>query len=252
MYVCHGTLRDIAMHLIAPDAQFAGASAVIGINIQSTRRSVRYGIGLAVLGSDHWVWTDVPAQGTATVHMAFKPERRGLHRVPALAYLVLEKTAREVAKLIIPSQDGAETRKTINYVLTELLRNVVQHSRDDQGGIVGAQLMRKGGAGYRESAVQVVVVGTALSAFGKSGADKSCWFVSTAPISISCGMPDCCCGASKAAGAIKKAASSGCCARVFKYVSSTEPLGGGASVSIDIMDRQTRCSIASASSSFTA
>ena len=48
------------------------------------RRSVRYGIGLAVLGSDHWVWTDVPAQGSATVHVAFKPGRRGLHRVPTL------------------------------------------------------------------------------------------------------------------------------------------------------------------------
>ena len=84
MHVCHGTLRGLTMNLIAPDAQFAGASAVIGINLQSRRRSTRHGIGLAVLGSGHWVWTDVPAQGTATVHIAFKPERRGLHRVPAL------------------------------------------------------------------------------------------------------------------------------------------------------------------------
>jgi uncharacterized protein (DUF58 family) len=84
MHVCHGTLRGMTMHLIAPDAQFAGASAVIGINLQSTRRSIRYGIGLAVVGSDQWVWTDVPAQGMATVHMAFKPGRRGLHRVPTL------------------------------------------------------------------------------------------------------------------------------------------------------------------------
>jgi uncharacterized protein (DUF58 family) len=84
MYVCHDTLRGITMHLIAPDAQFSGASAVIGINLQSTRRSVRYGIGVAVLGSDQWAWTDVPAQGMATVHVAFKPERRGLNRVPTL------------------------------------------------------------------------------------------------------------------------------------------------------------------------
>ena len=84
MHVCHGTLRGITMNLIAPEAQFAGASAVIGINLQSQRRTIRHGIGLAVLGSDHWVWTDVPAQGMATVHIAFQPERRGLHRVPAL------------------------------------------------------------------------------------------------------------------------------------------------------------------------
>lgn len=84
MHICHGTLRGITISLIAPDAQFSGASAIIGINLQSNRRSIRHGIGLAIMGSGHWVWTDVPAQGIATVHIAFKPERRGLHRVPVL------------------------------------------------------------------------------------------------------------------------------------------------------------------------
>ena len=84
MHVCHGTLRGITMTLIAPDAQFAGASVTIGINILSQRRSPRYGIGLAVLGTDHWSWTDVPAQGSAKVQIAFQPPRRGLHPVPAL------------------------------------------------------------------------------------------------------------------------------------------------------------------------
>ena len=84
MHVCHATLRGLTMHLIAPEPQFVGASAVIAINLTSERRSVRYGIGLAVLGTDHWSWTDVPAQGSVTVHVAFKPERRGLHRVPTL------------------------------------------------------------------------------------------------------------------------------------------------------------------------
>ena len=84
MHVCHGTLRGLTMHLIAPPAQFAGASASIGINIQSQRKSIRHGIGVAVLGSGHWVWTDVPAQGGATVHVAVKLERRGLQRVPSL------------------------------------------------------------------------------------------------------------------------------------------------------------------------
>ncbi|MES2880418.1 MAG: DUF58 domain-containing protein [Pseudomonadota bacterium] len=84
MHVCHGTLRGLTMNLIATHAQYAGASAIIGINIQSQRRSIRHGIGLAVLGTDHWVWTDVPAQGSTTVHVAFTPERRGLHRVPSL------------------------------------------------------------------------------------------------------------------------------------------------------------------------
>lgn len=84
MHLCHGTLRGITMNLVAPDAQFAGASVPIGINILSQRRSVRYGIGLAVLGTQHWSWTDVPAQGSAKVQVAFQPTRRGRHPVPTL------------------------------------------------------------------------------------------------------------------------------------------------------------------------
>ena len=84
MHVGHGTLRGLSMNLIAPEPQFAGSSAPIGIYLQSRRRSVRYGIGLSVLGSDHWLWIDLPAQGSSTVHIAFKPTHRGLHHVPTL------------------------------------------------------------------------------------------------------------------------------------------------------------------------
>ena len=95
MHVCHGTLRGLTMNLIAPDAQYTGAIAIIGINMVSGRRTVRHGIGMRVMGTGketphwrketpHWVWTDVPAQGSCTVHVAFKPGRRGLHRVPTL------------------------------------------------------------------------------------------------------------------------------------------------------------------------
>jgi len=58
MHVCHSNLRGITMTLIAPEAQFAGASVTMAINVLSQRKSVRYGIGLAVLGTDHWSWTD--------------------------------------------------------------------------------------------------------------------------------------------------------------------------------------------------
>lgn len=84
MHVCHGTLRGITMHLIAPPAQFAGANVVISIHLSSQRRSVRHSIGLAVLGNPHWSWTDVPAQGSAQVQVAFTPAHRGLHRLPTL------------------------------------------------------------------------------------------------------------------------------------------------------------------------
>ena len=84
MHVCHGTLRGLTLNLIAPDSQYTGTSTVIGINLVSERQSARRGIGMSVMETPHWVWTDVPAQGSCTVHVAFKPERRGLHRVPTL------------------------------------------------------------------------------------------------------------------------------------------------------------------------
>ena len=87
MHVCHGTLRGLTMNLMQPEPQFAGTAAMLTIVLTNARRRVRHGIGLAVLDATHedrWVWTDVPGQGSATVHVAFKPEHRGLHRVPPL------------------------------------------------------------------------------------------------------------------------------------------------------------------------
>lgn len=84
MYVCHATLRGLALRLMAPDARYAGAAAVFRVMLHNQRRSTRYGIGLAVRHSGQWSWSDVPAEGSATVEVAFKPERRGLHPVPTL------------------------------------------------------------------------------------------------------------------------------------------------------------------------
>jgi uncharacterized protein (DUF58 family) len=87
MYVCHGTLRGLTLNLMPPDAQFAGASTTLSIILTNNRPAVRYGIGVSVLDATHedrWVWTDVPGLGQSPVQVAFKPERRGLHRVPPL------------------------------------------------------------------------------------------------------------------------------------------------------------------------
>jgi uncharacterized protein (DUF58 family) len=87
MHVCHATLRGLTLNLMAPAPQFAGAAAALTAVLTNSRRSARHGIGLAVLDETHadrWVWTDVPSQGSSTVHVAFKPARRGLHRVPPL------------------------------------------------------------------------------------------------------------------------------------------------------------------------
>lgn len=87
MYVCHATLRGLSLALTQPPPQFAGASANLSVVLGNARQSVRHGIGLAVLDAihaDRWSWTDVPAQGSCTVQVAFRPDRRGLHRVPPL------------------------------------------------------------------------------------------------------------------------------------------------------------------------
>jgi uncharacterized protein (DUF58 family) len=87
MYVCHATLRGLTLNLMPPPPQFAGASAMLSVVLGNTRPTVRHGIGLAVLDAtqaDRWAWTDVPAQGSCTVQVAFRPGHRGLHRVPPL------------------------------------------------------------------------------------------------------------------------------------------------------------------------
>src|SRR4051794_37786286 len=87
MHVCHATLRGLTLALMAPPAQFAGASAPLTVVLGNARKSVRYGIGLGVLDAaraDRWTWTDVPAEGSCTVQVAFRPQRRGLHPVPPL------------------------------------------------------------------------------------------------------------------------------------------------------------------------
>ena len=89
MHVCHGTLRGLSLNLIAPGAHFMGAAAGFDVKLINDARSMRYGIGLSVMGGlpgnkPHWSWADVPAASSSTVQVAFKPERRGLHRLPTL------------------------------------------------------------------------------------------------------------------------------------------------------------------------
>jgi uncharacterized protein (DUF58 family) len=84
MHVGHATLRGITMHLIAPSAQYMGASALLDIQLSSHRKTTRHGIGLGLLGAGHWAWTHVPAQGSAQVQIAFSPRARGLQALPTL------------------------------------------------------------------------------------------------------------------------------------------------------------------------
>ncbi|MEN9538329.1 MAG: hypothetical protein RLZZ126_564 [Pseudomonadota bacterium] len=84
MHVCHNTLRGLTLSLMPPAPQFAGTSTTLSVNLVNARPSVRHGIGLSLLDEDRWSWSDVPPQGTATVHVAFQPAARGLQPVPAI------------------------------------------------------------------------------------------------------------------------------------------------------------------------
>ncbi len=84
MHVCHGTLRGLTLNLIAPEACYKGATATFSIHMNNARRRTRYGIGLAIAGSEQWAWSDVAGQASAQVQLAFKPAQRGLHRLPSL------------------------------------------------------------------------------------------------------------------------------------------------------------------------
>ena len=72
-----------------------------------------------------------------------------------------EPPSDEISRLLVPDARFEDTRRTLYYVLNELLRNVVQHSMDPLGGIVGAQLNR-GGRNSALPMVQVAVADTGL------------------------------------------------------------------------------------------
>lgn len=56
----------------------------------------------------------------------------------------IERTADRMASLIVTSPQSSSTRLAIRYVLVELLRNVLQHSKDPLGAIAAAQRMDAG------------------------------------------------------------------------------------------------------------
>jgi uncharacterized protein (DUF58 family) len=84
MFVCYGTLLGLRLHMQPPQPLFAGALAVLDIQLSNARRAPRYAIGMALADTAHWAWADVPAQGEATLQIGFQPARRGLHPAPVL------------------------------------------------------------------------------------------------------------------------------------------------------------------------
>ncbi|MBI5499081.1 MAG: DUF4325 domain-containing protein [Deltaproteobacteria bacterium] len=68
----------------------------------------------------------------------------------------IEPAAHEIAALVLPDRPDEESRRVVQYVIVELLRNVVQHSADPLGGVVAAQRMDKQQK-YETPCIQVAV-----------------------------------------------------------------------------------------------
>jgi uncharacterized protein (DUF58 family) len=88
MHLGHGNLRGITLHLNPPQPVHAGQAVALDIRLASERKRTRYGLGAGVIGvdADHTplAYTDVPAQASATVQVAWPAPQRGLHPLPAL------------------------------------------------------------------------------------------------------------------------------------------------------------------------
>jgi len=74
----------------------------------------------------------------------------------------LEAAARRIGTLVLPQESDEDSRLVVQYVVIELLRNVVQHSRDPLGGVVVAQRMDR----RRRSATPCVQVAVGDAGIG--------------------------------------------------------------------------------------
>ena len=73
----------------------------------------------------------------------------------------IESNANDISRLLIPDEEQRDTRRTLYYVLVELLRNAVQHSRDRLGGVVAAQRNDRG-RNWKQPVIQVAVADTGI------------------------------------------------------------------------------------------
>ncbi|MCW5653671.1 DUF58 domain-containing protein [Hydrogenophaga sp.] len=94
MHVCHANLRGLTLHLPPPTPVHAGQAVQLDVRLTSERASARHGIGMGVVGDGGLqmtalAWTDVPAQGSVQLQVAWPTARRGLHALPALTALTL-------------------------------------------------------------------------------------------------------------------------------------------------------------------
>lgn len=88
MHVCHGNLRGVTLHLQPPAPVHAGQAVALVVRLSSERKRPRYGLGLGAVPDGRELpllaWTDVPAQGSSVLQVAWAAPRRGLLSLPTL------------------------------------------------------------------------------------------------------------------------------------------------------------------------
>jgi uncharacterized protein (DUF58 family) len=82
--VAHGTLRGLTLSLAPPEPTFADRPARLQLTLSNPGKTARHGIGVSLPGSGHWVWCDVPAQGSTSVELLLEAQPRGRHALPTL------------------------------------------------------------------------------------------------------------------------------------------------------------------------
>lgn len=86
-YISHGTLRGLTLVLHPVPSHHADTPSRLRITLHNARRAPRHGIGLRVYQTAdqaHWVWCDVPGQGSVDVELVLPALPRGRHAVPVL------------------------------------------------------------------------------------------------------------------------------------------------------------------------
>ncbi len=108
----------------------------------------------------HALGLDEVVAGTPPIQVA-EPERT-VKLTRLRDFSAIEPAANQISRLLIARDDLADTRKAVSYVLVELLRNVLQHSQDDLGAVVAAQVRQRGSD---RSGVQIAVGDAGIGIF---------------------------------------------------------------------------------------
>jgi uncharacterized protein (DUF58 family) len=86
MHRCHGNLRGLTLHLNPPAPVHVGQAVALEVRLSNPGRQARHGIAMAIDGQSVGppAWTDVPAQGDASLQLAWLAPRRGRQSLPTL------------------------------------------------------------------------------------------------------------------------------------------------------------------------